>query len=169
MTYQIKHGDVLNANNCIIVHGTNCCGVMGAGVAYQIKNRFPEVYDAYIEKYKSKQTKYNTDNGSNLVFDGLKLGEISYGQVGPFKFIVNANTQFNCGTDKRYADYEAIAKCFENVKILHTEIYAKTGLKLDIVFPMIGAGLAGGNWNIIETIILETLGNEFIKILYKFP
>jgi hypothetical protein len=32
---------------------------------------------------------------------------------------------------------------------------------------MIGAGLGGCNWNIIEKIIDETISDDFKKILYK--
>jgi len=32
---------------------------------------------------------------------------------------------------------------------------------------MIGAGLGGGNWNIIKKIIDETVSDDFKKILYK--
>jgi O-acetyl-ADP-ribose deacetylase (regulator of RNase III) len=127
---------------------------MGAGIAFQVAKRFPAAYDVYMKQRES---------------GGLKLGEITFAEVAPLKYIVNANTQFSCGGDKRYVDYEAIAKCFEKVKAMAEVIEGVTGVKLDIVFPMIGAGLAGGNWKIIETIILETIGDEFNKVLYKFP
>lgn len=150
----IQHGDVLNIEQGIIVHGCNCNGVMGAGIALQIKNRFPAAFESYSKKYQTR---------------GLFLGEITVAQINPSKIIVNANTQQNTGANKRQVNYEAIAECFEKVLLLANETKEYTGERLDIVFPMIGAGLGGGNWNIIESIIDETIPDEFNKILYKFP
>ncbi len=155
--YTIRYGDALAVETGIIVHGCNCQGIMGGGIALQVRNRFPIAYNMYREAHR--------------IF-GLTLGEIIPVEVAPKKYIVNAMTQDNCGSDKRYVDYEAIAKCFEKVTELARSIHlnqGKDGVKLDIVFPMIGAGLAGGNWKIIETIILETIGPDYNKVLYKFP
>lgn len=44
----------------ILVHGCNCKGVMGSGVAAAIRNRWPDVYKAYREKF---------------LHDGLRLGD----------------------------------------------------------------------------------------------
>ena len=161
---ETRIGNVLDIPEGIIVHGCNCHGVMGAGIACQIKNRFPEAYKVYRENHESHK-----HNVVPFGFSGLKLGEITHVEVAPFKIIVNANTQFDMGSDKRYVDYEAIAKCFEHVKQLAQTVASdNSGRKLDICFPLIGAGLAGGNWNIISTIIDETIGDDFNKILYKF-
>ncbi len=57
------HGDVLNTVDSIIIHCVNCQGVMGGGIAAQIKRRYPEAYDVYKETY---------ENGL------LVLGSVSY-------------------------------------------------------------------------------------------
>jgi O-acetyl-ADP-ribose deacetylase (regulator of RNase III) len=159
------NGDALSPETGIIVHGCNCQGVMGAGIAAQVVKRFPTAFEVYRDKYESS-TLGGSGHGD---FNGLNLGEITFAEVAPFKFIVNANTQYSCGGNKRYVDYEAVAKCFEKVKALAEIIEESNGRRLDIIFPMIGAGLAGGNWKIIETIILETIGDHFTKKLYIFP
>lgn len=152
--YTIKHGDALAVETGIIVHGCNCHGVMGGGIALSVRNRFPAAYEVYRKKYE---------------VSGLKLGEITCAEVAPNKIIVNANTQYDMGGDRRYVNYEAVAQCFEAVKMLARSMEGPGHPKLNIVFPMIGAGLAGGNWTIIETIILETIKHEFPMILYVFP
>ncbi len=47
-------GDILTPNNTdrvvIVCHQVNCKGVMGAGLALQIKNKFPMVYKNYKDK-----------------------------------------------------------------------------------------------------------------------
>jgi O-acetyl-ADP-ribose deacetylase (regulator of RNase III) len=147
---EVRVGNVLDVPTGIIVHGCNCFGSFGAGIALAIKNRYPVAYKVYRYVYET---------------DGLKLGEICSAEVEPSKYIVNANTQRNTGAGRQIS-YDAIVKCFEEVNNLAKIIRAEQGT-LDIVFPMIGAGLGGGNWNIIEKIIDETVSDDFKKILYK--
>lgn len=147
-------GDALAHPQGLIVHGCNCQGVMGSGIALTVKQRYPSVYEAY------KLAEANS---------GLHLGDIIPVVVGPRKWIVNAMTQHLYGGG-RNVNYEAIARCFENLGA-----FAKTemmnGELPDIVFPLIGADRGGGNWKIISTIIDETLPDSvgFKKILYRFP
>lgn len=43
-------GDLLKQDKVdIICHQTNCKGVMGAGIAFQIKRTYPEVFKKYKE------------------------------------------------------------------------------------------------------------------------
>jgi O-acetyl-ADP-ribose deacetylase (regulator of RNase III) len=159
---EIRHGNVLDVPTGIIVHGCNNVGVMGAGIAAEIKRRFPEAYNVYKEQHES-MIRYP----GSKEYTGLVRGEITYVEVAPSKFIVNAVTQ-GLGSKLRQVKYDAIVECFERVELLAKTIETSHGEKLDIVFPMIGAGLGGGNWNIISTIIDETIGDDFNKILYKF-
>lgn len=48
---QIVHGNLLDIESGIIAHQVNCKGVMGAGLAKQIRLKYPIVYQAYIEWY----------------------------------------------------------------------------------------------------------------------
>jgi O-acetyl-ADP-ribose deacetylase (regulator of RNase III) len=43
----VVDGDLLDQKTDVIAHQVNCLGVMGAGVALQIKNKWPEVYEGY--------------------------------------------------------------------------------------------------------------------------
>jgi O-acetyl-ADP-ribose deacetylase (regulator of RNase III) len=68
------------------------------------------------------------------------------------KIIVNAVTQDGFGRDgQRYVDYAAIERCFEviNDRVDSWEVS-------EIAMPRIGAGLGGGDWSIIESIINRT-------------
>jgi O-acetyl-ADP-ribose deacetylase (regulator of RNase III) len=130
-------------------------GHMGAGVAAQVAKRFPEVYTQYAFKHAS---------------EGLKLGEIQAVEVAPFKFIVNAMTQQSGGNyhplRDRAVEYDAVADCFEKVVELQRMIAdANSGRQLPIVFPQIGAGIAGGNWEIITSIIENVVPSDVEKIL----
>ncbi|MES0862489.1 macro domain-containing protein [Ruegeria sp. SCPT10] len=110
----------------VIIHGCNCFHTMGAGVAKTIAQRFPEAYEA------DKQTSYG---------ERSKLGTISTATItrGAVSFVVvNAYTQFDWRGRGRRADYDAISGCFEDV--------ARRFLKSRIGYPLIGAGLARGDW-----------------------
>lgn len=124
----------------LIVHGCNCMCTMGAGIAKTIKSTFPAAYTADKETIKG---------------DESKLGDISIATVAlptGNLIIVNAYTQFDYKGRGLKANYNAIRQAFRKVK----ERY--TGLRIG--FPAIGAGLAGGDWSIIATIIEEELKGE---------
>ena len=120
----------------VIVHGCNCQNTMGAGIAKSIRRRFPAAYAADIETIKGSIN---------------KLGSVSCATVSGLT-IVNAYTQIHWRGQGTKADYEAIRSCFRKIK---SEFSGKR-----IGYPMIGAGLAGGDWDIISEIINEELESE---------
>lgn len=147
------HGDVLAIERGIILHGCNAMGVMGSGIARQVKEKIPGAYALY--KYTEK-------------INGLNLGDISVYQVPTFRsmFVVNCITQNLYGTHQRHVDYEAVAKCMERtVEFLEDNCF-ESGFP--VCFPQIGAGLGGGNWKIISTIIDEIIPDKYEKILYLY-
>jgi O-acetyl-ADP-ribose deacetylase (regulator of RNase III) len=162
-----KVGNVLKAEEGIIVHGCNCQGVMGGGIALEIRNTFPRVFQEYRKKFEAVDPVTSMNH-----FDGLRLGDIQPVQVEDDKWIVNAMTQWDCGHGRRYVDYDAVARCFEKVRSFTEDLNHVRELQnqpaLPVLFPMIGAGLAGGNWKIISTIIDEELGDNIMKIFYRF-
>ena len=124
----------------VIIHGCNCFCAMGAGIAKQIRKTFPEAYDVDLA----------TESG-----DESKLGNYSKVRVdtasGSF-YIINGYTQYHYAGDGILADYKAIETLFSRIK---SDFSGKR-----IGYPKIGAGLAGGNWEIISTIIDRALGQE---------
>lgn len=125
----------------VIVHGCNCFCNMGAGIARQIKQAFPEAYIA---------------DGLSIKGDKEKLGQITIGNSNVVT-IVNAYTQYAYGKNKVHADYNAIRSCMKEIKKYFS------GRKIGM--PLIGAGLAGGDWTVIEKIIEEELQGEDVTIV----
>lgn len=124
----------------VIVHGCNCHCQMGRGIALTIKEQLPEAYIADCQTAKS---------------DKSKLGTISTAEIkrGAIQFIVvNAYTQFDWAGKGVKADYHAIRQVMKAIKT------AFSGQRIG--YPKIGAGLAGGNWDIIYPIICEELAGE---------
>jgi O-acetyl-ADP-ribose deacetylase (regulator of RNase III) len=122
----------------VIVHGCNCYCTMGAGIAKGIKMYFPEAYE--VDK--------KTEKGARS-----KLGTFSYVKIENKNLIVvNAYTQHHWKGKGLKVDYDAIRAAFKAVKDQFS------GKK--IAYPAIGAGLGGGDWEIIAQIISEELEGE---------
>lgn len=141
---QIEQGDLVQKAKAgefdVIVHGCNCFCQMGAGIAKTIKQVFPTAYQADL---------------TTVAGDHAKLGTYSVAQVdvpGRMLVIVNGYTQYNWRGKGLKADYAAIRQVFRRVK----QAYASRR----IGYPALGAGLAGGDWDLIATIIDEELAGE---------
>ena len=135
----------------MIIHGCNCFNTMGAGIAASVKRRFPAAYKAdcateegshhKLGSYTSATVTTSTTNGTD---DGRHPHELT---------IVNAYTQYHWSPRKGgRADYKAIRSVFAKIK---SDFSGKR-----IGYPLIGAGLAGGDWNIISRMIEEELEGE---------
>lgn len=130
------NGDILKSNATAICHQVNCKGVMGAGLALQIINLYPDVFKAY----KNKCLEYNL------------LGQIQCVNISEDRYIVNMFCQFDYGYMKRYTDYVALKTA---LTVLAAKMNGST-----IAFPYkLGCGLAGGDWNIVKNIIAEVFEN----------
>jgi O-acetyl-ADP-ribose deacetylase (regulator of RNase III) len=126
----------------VIIHGCNCRCTMGAGVALQIKQCFPDAYRADLDMGMGEH----------------KLGSVSYALVNGLT-VVNAYTQLSYGRNRKHADEHAIRRCFKVIK--HT--WGNKGLRF--AFPLIGCGLAGGTWSTIGSIIEEEMDQEDITLV----
>jgi O-acetyl-ADP-ribose deacetylase (regulator of RNase III) len=135
----------------VILHGCNCQNTMGAGIALTIKKQWPAAYEA--------DTKAFADG--KAVLGELSLATVKNSKGGDL-VILNCYTQFIPGGSKRPVDYEAIAKCFEKVNDMCS------GVDLKIGIPLIGCGLAGGNWKIVEIMAQELMPDLDVTVI-MFP
>ena len=131
-------GDLLTSKADVICHQTNCLGIMGGGVALQIRRKWPQVYEEYVKYCEQFQ-----DNPEKL------LGDVQMCSIGNGQYVANIFGQCYCGTDKRYTDYEALKKGFAEVAN-----WVKSGRVQSVAFPkLFGCGLAGGDWSIVSVMI----------------
>lgn len=136
----------LNGKFDVIAHGCNCFSTQKSGIAKQMAevfftNEFPMEVDS-------------------RAFPINKLGCIDWDThvvEDNFLSVVNCYTQYQYGTDKAHADYEAIALCMRKINILFRGKH--------IGLPMIGAGLAGGDWTRISAIINQELKDMKVTIV----
>lgn len=142
---KIKQGDILEANENIVVHQVNVQGMMGGGVARQLAKRYTELEKEYSEFCKIYDNDYN------------KL------KCKVFKIMINGKFIMNMFSQKENfdTDYEAMKIALEEIKE-----YAR-GFKLSIAMPYkIGCGIANGDWNEVYKIIEEVF-NDYDVTLYK--
>ncbi len=130
-----------NGNFDVIIHGCNCFCTMGAGIAKTIREEWPAVYDTDCKTINGSKEKLGTFTSINIPID-----------YGKELIVVNAYTQFGYNPSTKPVSYKAISDVFCKIK---KEFSGKK-----IAYPAIGAGLAGGDWERISTIINEKLDGE---------
>jgi O-acetyl-ADP-ribose deacetylase (regulator of RNase III) len=144
-------GDLLKAEADVIVHQVNCQGVMGAGVAKQIREQFPTTYIKY------KDFCYPYKNNTSAL-----LGKCLYVQEEPF-VICNAFGQDFYYRNTVQTQYDKLAECFRDI--------AEKDHGKRVALPWkIGCGLAGGDWDIVQKMIYDILAveGECKVTLYEF-
>lgn len=132
-------GDIFLSQCQTIAHGCNCAGKMGAGIAKEIRRRFPECYQEYWTRCHSNR----------FIPGDYYLHKTST------PWILNLATQY--GTNG--ADLELVTTSLHTVAQYHKE----EGLT-SIAMPRIAAGLGGLTWETIKDIIQETMGKIDIPI-----
>lgn len=137
---EVINGNIFNGNDDIICHQVNTFGVMGAGIAAQIKRLYPKVYEVYHEicnEYKPQQLM------GNVLFCN---------QYAPPE-IANFFSQYDMTTD-----YNAMESCLKAVYN-----YAKRNNRIVAIPYGMGCGIARGDWNIVYKMIEEIFGKDDIK------
>ena len=137
-----KIGNVLTeVKKGIIVQQVNAQGGMGSGFAKSIMDKWPLVKDRYAGWIGLPYTQ--AESGRNY------LGQVLYVEVEPGLYVANIVGQQFFGKDgKRYTSYDALDLGFEDV----CKVAKASGIT-EVHYPLIGAGLGGGNWSIISAII----------------
>lgn len=144
MKIEYVKGDLFSTEIQTIAHGCNAQGVMGSGVAKIIKERYPDAFKRYRNQYEKQGV--------------LKLGDIIVVPCeynGKKKIIVNAITQEIFGRDgRRFVSYDAVSESMAKINHMF-EVYGTS----EVAMPQVGAGLGGGDWNVISAIIESELKN----------
>lgn len=145
----VKNGSLFQAQG-MMIHGVNCMGVMGAGVAKEVKARWPESFREY--RSMCYRVPYWSEN----------LGKILPTKLLDERILIHAFTQIGYGKDN-FASYDAIEECFKAV-VSMMEV-TKPGLN-EINFPMIGCGLGKRTWRVVESIIETVVPDVYTKNLW---
>lgn len=142
-------GDLMMIEEGIICHQTNCLGIMGAGIALQIKNKWPHVYRDYV-------------NFCKLMAPGATtlLGSVCISNASPRIYIAHIFGQEKIGHGK-LTSYDAVdlSLCKLKEKMKDPSL----GDNYRIFFPeFMGCGYGGGKWEIYRSIIEKYFPNGTI-------
>lgn len=146
--YMIKYvkGNLLESEAECLVNTVNCEGVMGKGIAYQFKLRFPENNRDYIKACKS---------------GALVIGKLHYWKEDG-KVIINFPTK---DTWRKKSEIEFIEKGLNELVVL----IPKLGIK-SIAIPALGCGNGGLQWGEVKKLILnkiEKYENDYDFLIYE--
>lgn len=154
-------GNILDSGADVICHQVNCQGAMNSGVAKAIREKWPEVYAEYIQKYKNRENEILLGCSSFEHMPSVSetlLGDIQTVFIADknTRAIVNMFAQQGYGYDgRRYTSYDAFWNCLGEIKRT-----IKPNLR--IAFPArIGCVRGGANWGVILKIIDEVLGEDY--------
>ena len=142
-------GDATNPTGIdkkLIVHICNDIGGWGKGFVLAISKKWKKPEQKYREWFKSQEK--------------FGLGEVQFVNVESDLSIANMIGQHKIkkNNGKIPIRYKAVRDCLNKVALFANEN------NFSVHMPRIGCGLAGGNWNEIESIIKEELINRNIKV-----
>lgn len=148
-----ENGDLLKSDCTTILHQANCFSTMGAGIAKNIAEIYPEA--AAVDRYSDYSPEY-------------KFGKFTYAVTESGITIVNLYGQYKFGKGLQ-TNYEKL-----NSALNFFLFTAKSGYgnnvnlsKIGVPYGM-GCGLAGGDWNIVEKILRKASENHMVDIyVYK--
>ncbi len=142
----VVKGNLLEVTHGVLAHQVNCVGVMGAGVARQVADKYPVVYAEYKRLCRER-------SANEL------LGTVQIVQVNNLR-IANVFGQRGYGRGQRHTNYVALRLAL--TRLAETMMPGER-----ISFPYgIGCGLAGGDWDVVSQIIEDVFGG-FRVYLYK--
>lgn len=148
-------GDLLKSDCDYICHQVNCQGVMGSGIARQIREKWPWVFHSYhrcCDRHAGKTSE---------LLGNIWGVAIDHDNLNP-QWVINMFSQDNYGYDgTRFTSYDAFAECLKAMR-------DRLPKDKTIGFPKnIGCGLGGGNWKVISTLIEEILGETHDVYIYE--
>lgn len=145
-----RYGNMLNHGG-IMAHGVNCRGVMGAGLAKQIKNKFPKAFEKYEKKCRSTTPVE-------------LLGQCQLVEIDEGWYVANLFTQLSYGSTPGvvYADPIDVQAAFKALMITVAQMEKKPIVRV----PKIGCGLGGGNWKTLKPALVELVPHYIHVIFY---
>lgn len=137
-------GDLLDITEGYIGHQVNTCGVFNAGIAKQIRLKYPSVYEAYLKKYANREWRLGDLQVVHLEEpEGLSVcniaGQRTYGRTG------------------LHTNYEALQLGLKKLNDYSENI----GKHIYLPYK-IGCGNAGGDWKKVSEIITRVIPSAII-------
>ena len=119
----LKYGNIFNTKAGTIVNTINCVGVMGAGIAYEFRLRYPEMFARYVELCSE-------DNPNKIDIGKLWLYKVNDGRQ-----VLNFPTKKHWKDPSKMSYIKAGLEKFANT-------YVSKNID-SVAFPLLGAANGG--------------------------
>lgn len=159
--YEEVHGNLitmaLEKKFDVISHGCNCFCKQKSGIAKDMVSTFQtDRFPKEDERFLGIKSKLGTIDSILFNIDGdVPVGNFENEPdfIGSL-YVVNSYTQYNYGKnhkdgEKKPIVYEAVRQCMKEINQKFKGEH--------VGLPLIGSGLAGGDWSLISKIIKEEL------------
>ncbi len=143
--------DLSTTDTFVLLHGVNRERKMGKGIALDIRNKWPQVYQEYLALETMPQ------------IGSTQWVELSY---DPLQIVVNCFTQnkYRRRTDppgRKYASLTAIIDCL--VEVGECAYGGRIPIDVPILMPPIGCANGGLNWSDVQPIV-EAIDAEYLML-----
>lgn len=143
-----RYGDILGASVDAIVNPINCVGVMGKGLALQIKNAFPQVFLPYKEACKK-----------GFLKPGIVLSTPTFNDQPQYIIHFPTKVHWKNPSKIEYIEEGLIALLSETY---HLQISS-------IAIPPLGCGLGNLRWKDVHPLILNTFERLSDVYVHIYP
>lgn len=162
MPVKIIDGDLFTTKARIIAHQVNCQGVMGSGVAKQIRQRNPQMFLNYARHCAAAKRTGWSPLGTNLILhtdadaDSYVPGTMVY--TGQYICIMFAQNMY--GYDgRRYTNIDALRSCFTKL----AQYAREDGLTVAMPYK-VGCVRGGANWEVVYKMIEEIFRDVNVEL-----
>lgn len=128
-----------------IVHQANCFNTMNSGVAKQIRQLYPEAYEADCKTIRGDQ---------------IKLGTFSFAKGKDGVYIYNCYSQYNYGKVGIFTQYNHLENGLKRIKIHASDRNIRS---LAVPYGM-GCVRGGGDWKEVSNILSKVFDDDKILV-----
>lgn len=168
---KIIDGNLFDSKANFIVHQTNCLGIMGAGVAFQVAEKFPHVEKEYL-KYLRHCKKNNiealgtaqyvpVDDWALVMVDTMSNSRVTAYDT-EYQYIVNLFGQASIGSGMQ-TNLRAMEKAFKDIRDKAKSIGATVAMPY-----MIGSCRGGAKWEDVYSIIEKVFKNNVYVEIWRY-
>lgn len=142
----------------VIAHGCNCFATMGAGIAAAVKKEFPAAFRADKAYRAEAIERLGNFTFGDMTLDTRKNVEMQYPLL-----VFNLYSQYMPGPS---LDEEALILSLRKMA-MYLKDEVEDGVELKIGLPLIGCGIAGGDWDEVREFVKKEL-REFDVTVVTF-
>lgn len=151
-------GDIFESRAQALVNPVNCVGVMGAGLAFEFKKRFPDNYYSYEGVCRAGHLL----PGNILTYDNRQHADPDIPESkSAQRYILNAATKDHFGEK---SELDNIDKCLYNIR----DIIVGRNIE-SVAIPALGCGLGGLKWTDVRPLYESALRNMRAAVLVFEP